>query len=113
MTRAFTADRKRLTALRLTALGIDSPSAADPAAAVRHQFAMQSQDYAGALWSIGLRTPGATVADVEASQASGAIVRSWPMRGTLHFVDARDLGWMLSLTGERMVLLSEFPFGAG
>jgi hypothetical protein len=103
VTRAFTPDRKRLTALRLAALGIDSPSARQPTDAVRHQFAMQSQDYASALWSIGLRTPKATVDDVEAAQASGAIVRSWPMRGTLHFVAAEDLGWMLSLTGERMI----------
>ena len=29
------------------------------------------------------------------------------MRGTLHFVDAEDLPWMLSLTGERMVRSAE------
>jgi hypothetical protein len=40
---------------------------------------------------------------VEAAQASGAIVRSWPMRGTLHFVAAEDLGWMLELTAERII----------
>jgi hypothetical protein len=90
-----------LTALRLSALGIAQPTASSPAGAVRHLLALQGQDYAGALWSIGLRTPGSTVADVEAAQASGEIVRSWPFRSTLHVVEAADLGWMLALTGDR------------
>ena len=63
---------------------------------------MQAQDYLGVLWSLGLRT-GLGEAAVEAAHTSGAIVRSWPMRGTLHLVAAEDLGWMLTLTGERMV----------
>ncbi len=76
-----------LAALRLTALGIAQPSASSPVAAVRHLLALQGQDYAGALWSIGLRTPGATAADVEAAQAAGDLVRSWPFRSTLHMVE--------------------------
>jgi hypothetical protein len=103
VTRAFTGDRKRITALRLTAQGIDRPTATDPTAAVRHLLALQSQDYASGLWTIGLRTNGATRDAVEAAQASGTIVRSWPMRGTLHFVAAEDLGWMLELTAERII----------
>jgi hypothetical protein len=98
---AFTADRRRLTSLRLSALGIARPDAANPVEAVRHLFALQGQDYAGALWSIGLRTPGATVADVEAAHHSGALVRSWPFRSTLHVVAAEDVGWMIALTAER------------
>ena len=70
-------------------------------------LAMQAQDYAGALWSIGLRTASATRAGIEAIHETGAFVRSWPMRGTLHFVAADDLPWMLSLTGERMVRAAE------
>ncbi len=100
---AFTPARRRLTELRLTALGIGAPSAATPDEAVRSAFAMQAQDFHGALWSVGLRTPGATAASVEAAHAAGGFVRSWPMRGTLHFVAADDLGWMLGLTGARML----------
>jgi Winged helix DNA-binding domain len=92
-----------IAALRLSALGIASPSASNPLEAVRGLLAMQAQDFAGALWSIGLRVPGSTAATVAAAHASGEFVRSWPMRGTLHFVAAEDLGWMLSLTGQRMV----------
>ena len=99
--RQFTADRRRLTSLRLSALGIAQPSAASPVEAVRHLLALQGQDYAGALWSIGLRTPGATAAEVEAAHHRGDVVRSWPFRSTLHLVAAEDLGWMLALTADR------------
>jgi hypothetical protein len=99
--RDFTPARRRITALRLTALGIARPEARDPLAAVRHLLAIQGQDYAGALWSIGLRTPGSTAADVEAAFERGDIVRSWPFRGTLHVTAADDIGWMIALTAER------------
>jgi len=70
-------------------------------------LALQGQDYAGGLWSIGLRTASATRRSIEKVHETGAFVRSWPMRGTLHFVADDDLPWMLSLTGERMVRAAE------
>lgn len=100
--RDFTAARRRLTALRLTALGIARPVAADPAEVVGHLLAVQAQDYPGTLWSLGLRTASATRSSVEASHHAGGFVRSWTMRGTLHFVRPDDLPWMLALTGQRM-----------
>jgi hypothetical protein len=95
------ASDRRVAALRLTALGIAQPTASSPVAAVRHLLALQAQDYAGALWSVALRTAESTIADVEAAQAAGDLVRSWPFRSTLHLVEAADLGWMLALTAER------------
>lgn len=108
MTRAFTADRKLLTGLRLAAQAISGPPLASPTAVVQRLLAMQAQDFRGALWSVGLRTAAATTADVERALADREIVRSWPMRGTLHLVPAADLGWMLQLTGER-ILASAAP----
>lgn len=106
---AFSPARRRLTALRLSALGIDGPTAKTPSEAVRAAFAMQAQDYPGALWSVGLRTPGSTAETVEKEHATGGFVRSWPMRGTLHFVAGEDLGWMLGLTGPRMLQAAAGP----
>lgn len=103
MTRAFTADGRRLTGLRLTAQGISAPLGDDPLGTVRHMLALQAQDLPGARWSIGLRTAGATDRAVGAALDAGRLVRSWPMRGTLHIVAPEDLGWMLSLTSERTV----------
>jgi hypothetical protein len=89
--------------LRLTAQAICSASRDSAGDVVRHMLAMQAQDFAGAKWGIGLRTNGIDDTAVERSIASREIVRSWPMRGTLHLVPAEDLGWMLHLTGERTV----------
>ena len=65
--------------------------------------AMQAQDYPAALWAIGLRTDGATLSSVNEAIESAEIVRTWPMRGTLHFVAAADLRWMVALMAPRAI----------
>lgn len=63
--------------------------------------AVQAQDYLGALWAVGLRLSDATEQDVELALAERRIVRTWPMRGTLHFVAADDARWMTELLARR------------
>lgn len=87
--------------MRLIAQRIETPDPATVTEVVRYMLAMQGQDLPGAKWSIGLRTPGATLVDVDAALASAEVIRSWPMRGTLHLVAAEDIGWMLDLTAAR------------
>src|SRR4029079_19390978 len=65
-----------------------------------------AQDYAGGLWGIGLRVDGAVQADVERAIADATLVRSWPMRRTLHLVAGEDLRWMLRLLTPRQLALS-------
>src|SRR5438552_4426922 len=65
--------------------------------------AVQAQDYLGALWAVGLRTAGATEQTIEQALAERTIVRTWPMRGTIHFVAAADVRWMLDLLAPRVV----------
>jgi hypothetical protein len=65
--------------------------------------AVQAQDYLGSLWALGLRTRDATEAGVEAAEARRAIVRTWPMRGTLHFVAAADVRWLTRLLAPRVL----------
>ena len=89
--------------LRLYSQRITGPAFADPAEVVRWLGAIQAQEYQQALWAIGVRTQGVTLADVEQALAEGRIVRTWPMRGTLHFVPAEDARWMLMLTASRAV----------
>jgi hypothetical protein len=93
--------RTEITALRLAAQRICLNPLESPADVVRWMLAMQAQDFPGAKWSVGLRTHNATDADVEAALAAGTIVRSWPMRGTLHVVAPEDLSWILGITGPR------------
>lgn len=70
-------------------------------AVVSAMVAMQAQDYRGGLWSVGVRTPDLTEADVERALADRRIVRTWPMRGTLHLVAAQDARWLPELLGSR------------
>ncbi len=87
--------------LRLHNQQIAHHSFTTPADVVADLGAVQAQDYPGGKWAIGLRLPGATDADIERAIADRSIVRTWPMRRTLHFVPAADVRWMLSLTASR------------
>src|SRR5919107_5411906 len=89
--------------LRLHNQGIAAGRFENPADAVRWFGAVQAQDYLGSLWALGLRLPGASEAEVERAVAERSIIRTWPLRGTLHFVAAEDVRWMLGLLGERTI----------
>ncbi|MDQ1617400.1 MAG: hypothetical protein QOJ60_3339 [Actinomycetota bacterium] len=62
----------------------------------------QAQDLPAALAAVALRSAPRTVAAVDAALDAGEVVRSWPMRGTLHLVAAEDLRWMLTLGPPRV-----------
>ncbi|HTL34409.1 MAG TPA: winged helix DNA-binding domain-containing protein [Kofleriaceae bacterium] len=69
--------------------------------------AIQAQEYAGALWAVGLRTRGETLATIEGALAAGTIVRTHPMRGTHHFVAREDVRWLIALMGPLMIKRNE------
>ena len=77
--------------------------ALSPCEVVAHLVAIQAQDFAAAKWAVGLRTPSANEATVVEALAQGSIVRTWPMRGTLHLVAAQDVRWILRLLTPRAV----------
>ncbi len=89
--------------LRLYNQRIAGPKAADPGEVVRWLGAVQAQDYQQALWAIGLRMQKSTMTDVERAIEERKIVRTWPMRGTIHFVPPEDAKWMLKLSASRMI----------
>jgi hypothetical protein len=89
--------------LRLASQQLAGPGLGDPAAVVVGLVAVQAQDYLGALWAVGVRLRRAVEADVERALAERTIVRTWPMRGTLHFVAAADVRWLLALLTPRVV----------
>lgn len=100
--------------LRLNAQGLVPSAPASgcqtTAEAVFRLGAMQAQDYEGALWALGLRLAQAGLplrrAAVEQAVWDRQIVRTWPMRGTLHFVAAADVRWMLALLTPRVLQAS-------
>lgn len=74
---------------------------ADPHTVVEWFGAMQAQDVNSGLWSVGVRLPGATESDVTGAFDRRELIRTWPMRSTIHIVPATDARWMLALTGVR------------
>jgi hypothetical protein len=68
---------------------------------------VQAQEYHWAKWSIGLRLRNATDAAVERAIAERAIVRTWAFRGTLHFVAAADVGWLLDLLSPAIIAANQ------
>ncbi|MEV1329352.1 winged helix DNA-binding domain-containing protein [Micromonospora costi] len=91
-------------ALRMTSLLLRPHPTIRPGAVadvVEWFGAMQAQDLASGLWSLGARLPALTQVDVQAALERREALRTWPMRGTVHLVPARDARWMLELTGVR------------
>lgn len=84
--------------LRLHTQHISSAGLLTPQQIVGWMGGMQGQDFPGVKWSIGLRMPESCETDINQAFDQGAIIRTWPMRGTLHVVAAADVRWMLSLT---------------
>lgn len=102
---ATTLARARLRSQLLTA------PAGSPLQAVEQLGALQAQDYAWAIWAVGLRveprTGLATQRAVEEAINSARIIRTWPMRRTMHLVAAADVRWMLALMGARALAVAE------
>ncbi|MFE9959034.1 winged helix DNA-binding domain-containing protein [Micromonospora sp. NPDC005299] len=91
-------------ALRMTSLLLRPHPTARPdsvADVVEWFGAMQAQDAASGLWSLGVRLPGRTQVDVRAALERREALRTWPMRGTVHLVPPRDARWMLAVAGVR------------
>lgn len=88
----------RLRNQRIAGAGFERPGEV-----VAWMGAVQAQDYLGALWALGLRMKTATEEAVEQAIAERAVVRTWPMRGTLHFVAPADVRWMLALLAPRII----------
>ena len=85
---------RRMTNLLLTRTG------ESPADVTEWFAALQAQDLGSGKWTIGVRT-GQTESEVDASIAAGEILRTWPMRGTIHFVHPANARGLLDLTGRR------------
>lgn len=94
---------REMSYLRLVAQGLVGATAApEPAEAVRRQLAVQGQQVSSASHAIVSRTARAGRADVDAAFEAGRLVRSWPMRGTIHITTAADHHWLRVALMHRM-----------
>lgn len=97
----FTNERSEIARLRLANQRLSGPPFASAVEVVRWFGAIQSQDMPASLYAIGLRMAGATQHAVEKSLSDGSIVRSWPMRRTIHCMTAEDVRWMIRTLAPR------------
>ncbi len=93
----------RIARLRLFNQRISDNKLSSPGEVVRWMGAVQCQDLLAGQWAVALRTRGQTLEDVERAVAQKKIVRTWPMRGTLHFVPPSDVRWMLKYLAQKSV----------
>lgn len=96
--------RSDIARLRLQNQQLVDPSLTTPAEVVRWFGAVQSQDLAASLYAIGLRMRSASESLVERSLTQGCIVRSWPMRRTIHCMAAEDARWMIRMLAPRQIV---------
>ncbi len=90
-----------LPALRLQNQKIIHSNLKTPHDVVAWLGAVQSQDLVASLHAIGLRIPGSTEPEIETAIAQRTIVRTWPMRSTIHLLPAEDALWITRLLGPR------------
>lgn len=93
--------QKEFLAARLASHGLDRTRFASAREVVAHFGCLQAQDVGQAMWNIASRLDGATEAHVRDALARGNAVRTWPMRGTLHYVDPKKVRWLLSLCASK------------
>src|ERR1700730_16429426 len=101
---ALRLSRNRIRQLRLLAQGLEPSVAANGAVeVVRRVCGLQAQDVAAAALAVRARSRGLTVDAVDdARLRARTIVRTWAMRGTLHWLASEDVGWILAVLGPPM-----------
>ncbi len=82
----------------------------EPGDVVRRLAAVQSQDYGGAKWALGLRLDHATDAALDRDFNEGRFLRTHILRPTWHFVAPEDLRWMLKLSAPRVHTANAFMY---
>jgi hypothetical protein len=82
----------------------------EPGEVVKCLGAVQSQDYGGGKWALGLRMKSATDAALDQAFNQGKILRTHILRPTWHFVAPQDIRWMLALSAPRVHAVNGFMY---
>ena len=91
-----------LSLARIISQGLVAETAADnPIAAVDNMLALQAQLPSSIPWAINLRVKTPSIGAINEAFESAELVRSWPMRGTIHVTSAKDHHWLRQLLRHR------------
>lgn len=88
--------------LRLANLQISQTNFKTPKDLVKYLGAVQSQDFFGAKWALGLRLPGSKDEEIEKAFNEGKILRTHALRPTWHFVAPEDIRWIMQLNAPQV-----------
>lgn len=83
---------------------------ATPEEVVSYLGAVQSQEYPGAQWSLGMRMQSAKDDIIDQAFNEGRILRTHVMRPTWHFVTPADIRWLLDLTAPRVNAINAYMY---
>jgi hypothetical protein len=89
---------------RLASQQLAQPRWREPERVVAWLGGVQAQDERWAQWSIGLRMRDGTEEAVQRAIDDRQIVRTWAFRGTLHYLAASDVRWLLSLLAPTIIV---------
>ncbi len=87
---------------RLLNQGLATAPFERPEDALQWLGAVQSQDYAGAKWGLGLRMRNASDEAIDRAFNDGSILRTHALRPTWHFLHPADIRWVLDITAPRV-----------
>ncbi len=93
--------RQDLQDIRLHSHLLTTHTYTDVAEIVKHYGCIQAQDTAQATRVIGSRLPHSTAQDIKKACQTGEIVRTRPMRGTLHYMAPEYVHRMLDLCASK------------
>lgn len=96
-------EAKEILQLRLQNLQLSSSTIFKVDELIAWLGGIQAQDYLAAKWAMGSRLTHVSDADIEESIIQKKLVRTWPMRSTLHFVSPEDIRWMMDLMGPKII----------
>jgi hypothetical protein len=85
-------------AARITAQGLATRPARDPAEVAERLLAIQGQDVRGARLAVRARSEGLVASDVDRALNERRLIITWVNRGTLHLIRAEDYPLLQALT---------------
>jgi hypothetical protein len=95
-------DRDTVLARRIATQRLVGPRMPTAAAVVDLLTCVQAQEWAHAVWSLGLRSAGSSHDGIVAAFDTGDLLRTHLLRPTWHLVAPADIGWILRATAGRV-----------
>lgn len=96
------ADADAVLAQRMATQRVVGPPLPTAVEVVELLTCVQSQEWAHAVWSLGMRSRNTTHAAILAAFDAGDLLRTHLLRPTWHLVSPVDIGWVLAATSARV-----------